>query len=59
MHPSSTIVGLRRWSVTGFPNHLILYREWNGVLEVVRVVHGARNLVELLANDEPEFDPQF
>jgi plasmid stabilization system protein ParE len=36
-------------AVRGFPNHLIFYREHAGLLEVVRIVHGARDLPRVLA----------
>jgi toxin ParE1/3/4 len=41
--------GLRVCAVRGFPNHLIFYREHAGLLEVVRIVHGARDLPRVLA----------
>ena len=40
--------GVRSWSVTGFPNHLVLYRVIEGAIEVLAVVHGARNLPRIL-----------
>lgn len=36
--------GLRRWRIKGFENHLIFYRPFNDRIEIVRVLHGARNL---------------
>lgn len=44
--------GLRKKSVRGFPNHLIFYRKQGGVLKVIRVLHGAQ---ELLAQLEGEW----
>lgn len=39
---------LRLWVVTQFPNYLIFYRARDGVVEVVRVLHGARDLASIL-----------
>jgi toxin ParE1/3/4 len=36
--------GLRVWPVPGFPNYLIFYRPAEHGIEVVRVLHGARDL---------------
>ena len=35
---------LRLWVVTQFPNYLIFYRLRSGRVEVVRVLHGGRDL---------------
>jgi toxin ParE1/3/4 len=35
--------GMRRWQVDGFPNHVIFYRPVDDRLEILRVLHGARN----------------
>lgn len=39
---------IRSWAVPGFPNHLILYRELPGAIEVFAVTHGSRRLPLLL-----------
>lgn len=36
--------GLRAWAPRGFPNHLIFYRVNGDDIEVVRFLHGARDL---------------
>ena len=36
------------WVVTQFPNYLIFYRVRDGAVEVVRVLHGARDLASIL-----------
>jgi toxin ParE1/3/4 len=36
--------GLRRWRVKGFENYLIFYRPFSDRVEIVRVLHGARDL---------------
>ena len=41
-HPR--LVGLRSWPVRGFKRHLIFYRPTESGIEVIRVLHGARDL---------------
>jgi len=41
--------GMRRWSVKGFPNYLIFYRSTDVQIEILRVLHGARNLTEIFS----------
>lgn len=38
------LVGVRVWRVRGFKNHLIFCRETTDGIEVVRVLHGARDV---------------
>ncbi len=47
---SATAKNLRSWKVADFPKHLIFYRLLpdERVVEVVRVLHGARDLDALL-----------
>lgn len=45
-HPR--IEGLRMWRVRGFTKHLIFYREVAGGIEVIRVLHSARDLAAAL-----------
>lgn len=40
---------LRVWTIKGFPKYLILYRPLDEGIEVVRVVHGSRDLESLFA----------
>ena len=42
------LFGIRVWRVKGFPRHLIFYRTIEGDVEIVRVLHGARDLPSLL-----------
>lgn len=42
------LVGLRSWPVPGFEKHLILYRAEEGFVEIVRVLHSARDLAFVL-----------
>jgi len=34
---------VRIWRVNGFPNHLIFYRQQGDMLQILRVIHGARD----------------
>lgn len=40
-------ITLRSWSIKGFRNYLVFYYSTPGCLNVVRVVHGARDLEAL------------
>jgi toxin ParE1/3/4 len=42
------LTGVRSWSVRGFPNHLIFYRPISNGVEVLAVLHGARDLPSVL-----------
>jgi toxin ParE1/3/4 len=39
---------VRRVLVTGFPKHLVFYRSHENELLILRVIHGARDLENLL-----------
>lgn len=39
---------LRRWHIHGFPRLLIVYRETSDGVEVIRVLHGARDIPSVL-----------
>lgn len=43
--------GLRSWAPHGFPNHLIFYKVSGDDIEVVRFLHGARDLPLFLDED--------
>ena len=40
--------GLRFWPIRGFRNYLVLYAPIADGVEVFRVIHGSRNLIQLL-----------
>ncbi len=40
-------VGMRRWRIRGFPNHSIFYFPTKQGVDIVRVLHGPRDLDEL------------
>lgn len=48
---TATLTGLRRWRVPGFENHLIFYRVTEEAIEVIRVLHGARDIEAILSEE--------
>jgi plasmid stabilization system protein ParE len=46
--PDITPLPVRFWTVTRFPNYVIVYRPETAPLQVVAVLHGKRNLKEAL-----------
>ena len=51
-------VGIRRWPVPGFDRYLIFYRATIERLDVLRVLHGARDLDSIFAPEEDEEDAE-
>ena len=49
-----TFIGMRMWPVPGFERYLIFYRATAERLDVLRVLHGARDLHAIFAPDEDE-----
>ena len=43
--------GVRRFSVTGFDKWLVFYRATDSGIEVIRVLHGARDIASILGPD--------
>lgn len=48
------LAGLRMWSVRGFPRHVIFYRPLPDGIEIVRVLHAARDLESILGEGTSE-----
>ena len=46
-HPA--LAGLRSWWVSGFPNHLIYYFPLAEGIDVIAIMHGARDLERRIA----------
>jgi toxin ParE1/3/4 len=44
--------GLRMWPVRGFEKRLVFYRKIEGEVEIVRVLHGARDIEAVLQGEE-------
>lgn len=42
------LMRMRRWPVTGFENYLVYYRPLRDGIEIVRILHGARDIARLL-----------
>lgn len=47
----SGLKGLRLFRVSGFEKILILYRPLENVVEILRVIHGSRNVLRLLRRE--------
>lgn len=48
---SARAQGIRSWAPREFPNYLIIYRPVGGDIEVVRFLHGARDLPKYVDED--------
>lgn len=44
------LAGLRVWQIPGFENYLLFYRPTDPAIQIVRVLHGARDLEKALRN---------
>ncbi|MEX2216693.1 MAG: type II toxin-antitoxin system RelE/ParE family toxin [Phycisphaeraceae bacterium] len=53
-YPSNVagLAGLRKWNIPGFQDFLVFYLVFEDRVEIVRVIHGARNLPDELNNTE-------
>ena len=45
------LAGLRVWRIAGFEKHLIFYRPTGDGIEIIRVLHRARDIDSILANE--------
>jgi toxin ParE1/3/4 len=45
--------GLRSWRMRGFESWLVFYRVTEEAVEIVRVLHGARDLEAAFESEEP------
>jgi toxin ParE1/3/4 len=50
-YASRKLRGLRMWRVPGFEKHLIFYQPTDAGITIVRVLHGARDIPNLLDLD--------
>ena len=46
------LAGLRVWRISGFENHLVYYRPIEAGIEIVRVLHRARDIRNFIDVDE-------
>lgn len=44
---------VRVWPIVGFKNYLVFYRILTDEIEVVRVIHGARDLASIFGKAQP------
>lgn len=49
---TSELAGVRVWPIRGFEKHLIFYRQLADGLEIVRVIHSARDIATLFDEDK-------
>ena len=49
IRPDLTLLPLRFWVVQPYPNYLIVYDPEKSPLQIIRILHGARNLPGVLA----------
>ena len=45
-----SLAGMRFWKVTGFPHHLLFFRATSDDIDVVRLLHSARDLDSAIHN---------
>lgn len=50
--PFGVAAGLRRWPVPGFRNYLIFYRPTETGVNIVRVLHGSRDIAAALQEED-------
>lgn len=48
------LAGIRQQAIKGFKNYLVFYRLTNSGVEILRVIHGARDILEILDQDVEE-----
>jgi toxin ParE1/3/4 len=46
------LTGLRKWGVRGFEKYLVFYLEREDTIEVIRLLHSSRDLLNILSNQE-------
>ena len=46
------LAGIRLWRIKGFENHLIFYRPTEDGIEIVRVLHGHRDIDAILGPED-------
>ena len=52
MEGAPMLAGLRRWRIPRFANYLDFNRATDGAMEIVRVLHGAREVERVLESEE-------
>ncbi len=54
---SGSLAGLRRWLIPGFRNYVVIYRVSETHVEIVRVLHAARDISAALEEDDDGLMP--
>lgn len=54
---ASSLAGLRRWPIPGFRNYLVFYRSVEADVEIIRVLHAARDINAALEEDDDGLTP--
>ena len=49
--PNRSLSGMRRWRIKGFRNILVFYRPIARGVEIIRVLHGARDFAALFGDE--------
>ncbi|HJX27952.1 MAG TPA: type II toxin-antitoxin system RelE/ParE family toxin [Thermoanaerobaculia bacterium] len=49
-HPA--LSGIRSWPIPGFDRHLIFYRPTDQRIDILRVIHSARDLTRIFGSEE-------
>ncbi len=49
--PNPHLSGMRVWRIKGFPSILVFYRPVAGGVEIIRVLHGARDFAVLFGDE--------
>ncbi len=44
--------GLRMWPIRGFEKYLIFYLDADNAIDIIRVLHGARDLPQILSDSD-------
>lgn len=50
-YASPRLDGVRRWPIPGYPNHLVFYRCTEDRIEILRVLHAARDIPATLLDE--------
>ena len=51
---AARLAGVRSWSIPGFRDYLIFYRPIENGIQVIRVLHGARDLERIFEEEAEE-----
>ena len=51
-YQDSSLSGIRMWPVKGFRKYLIFYRPLDDGIEIIRVLHSARDIAAIFSEDE-------